>query len=219
MKDGIWLSLLAGLLSLAVPNANTWAQSTAQISGNVTDRSGAVLPGVEVTVTQTDTGLLRSVVSNETGSYVMPNLPVGPYRLEAALPGFRTYAQSGIILQVGANPVINIALDLGQLSETVEVQADAALVETRSTGVGQVIDNLRVTELPLGGRQLTELIIISGAAVGGGTTASRSCWTEEYITIRTAIRLYRCHSPMRYRSSRSKPALYPPNTGSTRPAQ
>ena len=94
MKDGIWLSLLAGLLSLAVPNANTWAQSTAQISGNVTDRSGAVLPGVEVTVTQTDTGLLRSVVSNETGSYVMPNLPVGPYRLEAALPGFRTYAQA-----------------------------------------------------------------------------------------------------------------------------
>jgi len=70
MKYGIWLSLLAGLLSLAVPNANTWAQSTAQISGNVTDRSGAVLPGVEVTVTQTDTGLLRSVVSNETGSYV-----------------------------------------------------------------------------------------------------------------------------------------------------
>ena len=183
MKYGTCLSLLAGLLSLTVPNANTWAQSTAQISGNVTDRSGAVLPGVEVTVTQTDTGLLRSVVSNETGSYVMPNLPVGPYRLEAALPGFRTYAQSGIILQVGANPVINIALDLGQLSETVEVQADAALVETRSTGVGQVIDNLRVTELPLGGRQLTELIIISGAAVGGGTQNTPRNYPTDIISV------------------------------------
>src|SRR6266436_4827441 len=183
MKYGIWLSLLAGLLSLAVLNDNVWAQSTAQISGNVTDRSGAVLPGVEITVTQTDTGLLRSVVSNETGSYVMPNLPVGPYRLEAALPGFRTYAQSGIILQVGANPVINIALDLGQLSETVEVQADAALVETRSTGVGQVIDNLRVTELPLGGRQLTELIIISGAAVGGGTQNTPRNYPTDIISV------------------------------------
>src|SRR5882672_1527824 len=107
MKHQIWLSLLAGWLSLTVSCVNVWAQSTAQISGSVTDGSGAVLPGVEVTATRTDTGLVRSVVSNETGSYAMPNLPVGPYRLEATLPGFRTYAQTGIILQVGANPVIS----------------------------------------------------------------------------------------------------------------
>jgi carboxypeptidase family protein len=183
VKHRIWLSLVAGLLSLAVPHANVWAQSTAQISGNVTDRSGAVLPGVEVTVTQTGTGLVRSVVSNETGSYVMPNLPVGPYRLEATLPGFRTYAQTGIILQVGTNPVINVVMEIGQLSETVEVQSDAALVETRSTGVGQVIDNLRVTELPLGGRQLTELIIISGAAVGGGTQNTPRNYPTDIISV------------------------------------
>src|SRR5262245_39612151 len=144
-----------------------WAQSTAQMSGVVKDQSGAVLPGVEVTATQTDTGLARNTVTNETGSYVLPNLPVGPYRLEATLPGFRTYLQTGIVLQVGSNPAINPVLEVGQVAETVEVQADAALVETRSTAVGQVIDNTRVLEMPLNGRQVTELIILSGAAVGG----------------------------------------------------
>jgi hypothetical protein len=116
------------------------AQSTAQISGTVIDQSGAILPGVDVTATQTATGIARAVVTNETGSYVLTNLPVGPYRLEAALPGFRTFALTGIVLQVGSSPVIKISLEVGQVSETIEVQADASLVETRSTGIGQVID-------------------------------------------------------------------------------
>src|SRR5438132_9767174 len=138
---------------------SVFAQSTAQLSGTVRDQSGAVLPGVEITVTQTATGLARSVVTNETGSYVLPNLPIGPYRLEASLPGFRMFVQTGIILQVNANPEINIVMEVGQVAETVEVQADAALVETRNTGVGQIIDNVRVMELPLNARQVTELIL------------------------------------------------------------
>ncbi len=77
--------------------------------------------------------------TNETGSYVLPNLPIGPYKLEATLGGFRTFSQTGIVLQVGANPEVNISLEVGQVSETIEVQADAALVETRSTGIGQVM--------------------------------------------------------------------------------
>src|ERR1700674_3794982 len=96
-------TVLTGFLLCALTCTVVSAQSTAQISGIVSDPSGAVLPGVEVTATQTDTGLIRSVVSNETGSYTMPALPVGPYRLEAALAGFRTFAQSGIVLTVGAN--------------------------------------------------------------------------------------------------------------------
>src|SRR5215467_2289713 len=102
-----------------------WSQTTAQISGTVKDQSGAVLPGVEVSVTQTDTGLKRSVPTDEMGSYVLANLPLGPYRLEAALPGFRTYVQTGIILQVDASPVVNPVLEVGQVSESVEVKADA----------------------------------------------------------------------------------------------
>ena len=102
-------SLLFFLLSVAVATAQ--AVSTAQLNGSVKDSGGLALPGVTVTVTQTDTGLVRTVVTNETGSYILTNLPVGPYKPEAALSGFRTYAQTGIVLQVNANPTLNITLD------------------------------------------------------------------------------------------------------------
>jgi hypothetical protein len=137
------------LLFVCCLSVVAYAQSTAQINGRITDQTGAVLPGVEVTVSQTETGLEGSTaVTDETGSYILTNLPVGPYRLEAALPGFRAYVQTGIVLQVNSNPSINAVLEVGQISDQVEVHADAALVETRSTGVGQVIDNIRVLELP-----------------------------------------------------------------------
>ena len=104
-------------------------------------------------------------VTNETGAYVLSNLAVGPYRLEAALQGFRTFVQSGIVLQVNASPVINIALGVGQVTEQVEVQADAALVETRTSSVGLVIESQRISELPLNGRNVGDLITLAGAAV------------------------------------------------------
>jgi hypothetical protein len=146
-----------------------------QISGTVRDPSGAVLPGVEVKVTNTDTTAARTVITNETGSYAIPNLPVGPYRLEASLPGFSTYVQSGIVLQVNSNPTINVVLAVGQVSSVVEVQADANMVETHSNVIGQVIDQQRVIELPLNGRNVTQLIALFGAAVpntGGGLASN-----------------------------------------------
>src|SRR3989441_365031 len=155
MRVGLGVSVLLAFHLLPASFSVLWAQATAQIAGTIRDQSGAVLPGVQVTATQTATGLARSAITNETGSYVLPDLPVGPYRLEAALSGFRTFAQSGIVLQVGSNPVINVSLEAGQVAETVEVQADAALVETRATGIGQVIDNIRVMELPLAARNAT----------------------------------------------------------------
>src|SRR5204862_4625682 len=102
-----------------VISAAIWAQavSTSQISGTVKDQTGAVLPGAEVTATQTDTGAKRTVLTDETGSYILASLPIGPYRLEVMLPGFRTYIQTGIILQVGSNPTIPVVLAVGQVSE------------------------------------------------------------------------------------------------------
>src|SRR5437588_10111104 len=181
MRLGI--SILFAFLFLPASFSVLWAQATAQISGTVRDQSGAVLPGVQVTATQTATGLSRSAVADETALFVLPDLPVGPYKLEAALAGFRTFAQTGIVLQVGSNPIINVALAVGQVAETVEVQADAALVETRNTGVGQVIDNVRVMELPLNGRQVTELIILSGAAVGGGGQNTPRNYPTDIISV------------------------------------
>src|SRR5439155_8449154 len=115
------LGVVLGGLVISVLNCSlVWAQATAQISGTARDQSGAVLPGVEIHVTQTETGVVRDAITNETGSYVLTNLPIGPYRLEGSLPGFRTYAQSGIVLQVNSSPTINVVLEVGQVSEAVE---------------------------------------------------------------------------------------------------
>src|SRR5262245_45993398 len=97
--------------------------STAQLSGKVTDTSNAVLPGATVTVTQTDTGAVRSVVSDADGSYLVSNLSPGPYRLEVALQGFRTYVQTGIVLQGAATTTPNVSLALGDVQEPITVHA------------------------------------------------------------------------------------------------
>ena len=156
--------LALGLI-LLLTSTSAWAQATAELNGRVTDESGGVLPGVTVTVTQTDTGFTRSVVTEANGLYVMSNLPTGPYRLEVALQGFRTYVQTGIVLQVAATPTINIVLSVGNLQETVSVEAAAPLVDVRSTGISEVVEQERILELPLQGRQVTDLIVLAGAAV------------------------------------------------------
>ena len=160
----------AGLVWLLAAGTG-WAQAVAgsQVSGVVKDSSGGVLPGVEVTITKTDTGTARTVITGADGAYVFPNLPVGPYTLKVVLQGFNTYVQEGIVLQVNTNPTIDVALAVGNVGEQVTVTASSATVETRSTGVGQVIDNQQVTEIPLNGRQATELIFLSGPRhVGAG---------------------------------------------------
>src|SRR6476660_3028122 len=153
----ITIAMTIGLLVCGAMTNLVWAQATAQISGTVRDASGAVLPGVQVTATQTDTGVSRTTVSNETGFYSLPSLTLGPYRVEAALPGFRTFTQTGTVLQVGSNPVIDVKMEVGQVAQVVEVQADAATIETRSVGVGTVIETQRVVDLPLNARQVTDL--------------------------------------------------------------
>jgi hypothetical protein len=164
MRKALFL-VFAVMLASAITCVDTWAQATAQITGTVKDQTGAVLPGVEVTATQTDTGIARTAVTNETGSYVLSNLAIGPYKLEATLPGFRTYVQTGIVLQVNDNPVVNPTLEVGQVTEQVQVEANATQVETRSVGVGQVVENARILDLPLNGRQVVDLIGLAGGTV------------------------------------------------------
>ena len=122
-------------LIFVLTTATAWSQlATAELNGRVTDSSGGVLPGVTVSATQTATGLVRTAVTDENGAYLISNLPTGPYRLEVALQGFRTYVQTGIVLQVGATPTINAALELGSVEETVTVEAAAPIVDVRSAG-------------------------------------------------------------------------------------
>ena len=160
----IAVTTLVLVFVLVLNCAQLRAQATAQISGRVQDATAAVLPGVEITATNTATGIARNTVTNENGTYVLPNLPIGIYRLEAALPGFRTYAQSGIVLEVNSGPVINAVLEVGQVAETIEVQANANLVETRKSGIGEVVENARILDLPLNGRSVVDLLSLTEAA-------------------------------------------------------
>src|SRR5262245_37464110 len=173
-----------------VSPGNLWPQASAQISGTAKDQSGAVLPGVEIRATQAETGIARTTVTNETGSYVLPNLPIGPYKLEGSLPGFRTYAQTGIVLQVQSSPVINVTLEVGQITETLEVEANAVLVETRSTSVGQVVENTRILELPLNGRKAVELIALAGAAAPAPAADAQARDPTNKVAYSVACRLH-----------------------------
>ena len=110
----VWTTFIySALLVSALSCGSAWGQATAQISGAVQDSSGAVLPGVEITATQTETAVSRMTVTNETGSYTLSNLPLGPYKLEAALPGFRSF------LSINGGPDANF-----DLSERGDSQCD-----------------------------------------------------------------------------------------------
>jgi len=179
------MGLLTCMVGVFLYGSAAWAQTTAQISVTVKDQTGAVIPGAEIKATQTATGAVRTAISGEGGAYVLPNLPVGPYMVEVALAGFRTYVQSGIVLQVGANVIVNAVLQLGQVSEQIEVAADAALVETRSTNIGTVVDNQRILELPLNGRNVTELVFLAGTATIGGSGFLNS--VRNYPTVMISV--------------------------------
>jgi hypothetical protein len=160
------------------------AGATGQISGRVTDMSGGILPGVDVTVTQTATGTTRAAVTNETGIYSFPNLPLGPYRLEAALPGFRKFVQQDIVLQINNNLTIDATMQVGDITQAIEVTAySQTQVETRSMGVGTIVETERVLELPLNARQVTDLITLAGAAVPAPPSVTATMVTGVNIAV------------------------------------
>lgn len=158
--------LVAALFLLTGYAPRLWGQAvaSAQISGTVEDPSGAAVPGAKVIGTQTNTKVSRETVSGADGTYLLPNLPVGPYRLEVQVSGFQTYVQTGIILQVNDSPTINVKLQVGQVTQQVEVTAGANMVQTQTTSVSQVIDERSVVDLPLNGRNALYLVILAGSA-------------------------------------------------------
>ena len=159
---------MARVSAVALLGYALWAQTTAQIQGTIQDVSGSAVPGASVKATQTDTGAVRTTISNTDGTYVLANLPIGPYKLEISKLGFSTSIRTGIVLEVESQPTVDISLTLGSVNDQIEVQGSATLVETQSTNVGSVIENRRILELPLDGRQATALIQLTGAAIPQG---------------------------------------------------
>ena len=164
-----------------------WAQSTAQINGTVRDASGLAVADATVKVTQTATGAVRTATSGTDGAYVLANLPIGPYLLEVTKEGFTKYAQSGIVLQVDSNPTIDVAMKVGSVTEQVTVQADANMVETHTTSVGTVVDNQRVVEMPLNGRNATQLVFLAGMATIGGANGGFLNSVRNYPTVMISV--------------------------------
>src|SRR4030095_16748394 len=130
----------------------------------------------------------RTVVTDVTGAWTMPNVPIGPYRLEAALAGFRTWVQTGLVLQVRANPVINTTLSLGNIEETITVEGATPLVDVRSAGISDVVEQERIVELPLQGRQVTDLIVLAGGAANTGRISALSTSTSVAISVAGGLR-------------------------------
>ena len=144
------------LLSSLFGNANGQT-TTATLFGVVRDDSGAVVPQAKITARNTATSFARTGSTNETGAYLITNLPVGPYSLLIEKDGFRRFVQDGITLAVDQNARVDAVLALGQLNDSITVSADAIGVDTRAATVGEVVDRERVQELPLNGRNVMQL--------------------------------------------------------------
>ena len=139
--------------------------TTARLSGVVTDHTNAAVPGATVTVLQSTTGYRQTVKTGPSGEYLFPSLPVGTYDLTVAMSGFTTYAQKGVVLNVGQSATQNVPLVVGSVTEQVTVRESASLVTTDDPTVGQLIGQASIVGLPLNGREAQQLVFLTPGAV------------------------------------------------------
>jgi hypothetical protein len=152
------LSILLGLyLTISVASA----QTLGEITGEVKDPSGAVAPGASITVTNNDTNVSRTTVTNTAGVYSFPALVPGPYQVKVEAPGFQPVVRTNIELQVQQTARVDFTLTLGQAAQTIEVSSAAQLLTTESATVGTVIEEKSIKDLPLNGRNFLQLVALS----------------------------------------------------------
>ena len=145
--------------------ATAWASITGSISGIVTDPSGSVVPKASVTAIDMGTGVRSTIKTDGAGFYNFPNLPVGTYDVEIVQKGFKTYRQAGIVLDANAEIRVDVKLELGEITEQVQVTSEAVHVETQSTQMGEVINAQKMTAVPLNGRDFTNLLSLQPGVV------------------------------------------------------
>jgi hypothetical protein len=156
-------ALLAAIVSMATTSSAQTA--TGQITGTVRDASGAVMSGVKVVVTNEQTGLTRETKTGTNGDYVIPLLPVGVYVVTGEQAGFKTALHTQVALTVDQIQRVDLLLATGNLTEIVEVQANALTLDTASSTVGHTITEKQVTDLPLNGRNFLQLLFLGAGAV------------------------------------------------------
>lgn len=179
-------SFIVALLLLVGCTIHAQLAGTGTIQGTVTDMTGAVVPNATVTLTNTGSGVTHVTESNPSGAFLFPDVEIANYTLKVSATGFEAFEQTNIVLEVGSNIAINPTLKPGASSQTVEVHADALALQTEDTSYKQTVDNARMNEMPLNGRQMTNLIFASGGsspAPGGDFTGSK----YSYQTISVSV--------------------------------
>jgi hypothetical protein len=156
----VWLAMIVSL-----PATSSAQTATGQITGTVRDTSGAVVSDVKVAVTNQQTGLTRQTTSGSNGDYVIPLLPVGTYVVTGEKAGFKVALHSDVALTVDQIQRVDIVLDAGAVTETVEVKANAQVLDTGSASVGHTVTEKQVTDLPLNGRNFLQLLFLGAGAV------------------------------------------------------
>src|SRR5579862_4476528 len=167
------------LFALATMLCGTsFAQTFGTVSGLVTDSSNAIVAGATVSVVNAGTNFLRTTTSNSDGNYSFPSLPPGTYEVRVEKDGFQT-ENSTVELQVQQTARVDFRLNPGSISQQVEVSASAAMLDTENATIGTVIENKRITDLPLNGRSFVSLIalspnVVTGQTANTGQAATRS---------------------------------------------
>ncbi len=151
---------------LFAAKVNAQIAGTANVQGTVLDATGAIVPNATVTITETSTQVKHITQSDKAGAYAFPGLPVGTYNLGVVVPGFKSYLQTGIVLEVGSSITVNATLTVGGTSEKVEVHAEGLALQTEDASFKQTVDQQDITEMPLNSnsRQITGLLGISGGS-------------------------------------------------------
>src|SRR5215813_10592711 len=148
--------------------------ATASISGTVLDPTGAAIPGASITVKNVGTAFTRTVISDDQGRYVAPELPIGVYEVQGSLAGFQTVVRRNIELTVGSHPVVDLHMAIGKAEETISVTGEVSQVETTSSAVSTLVNQTQMRELPLNGRNFEQLILLAPGAQSypaGGSSA------------------------------------------------
>lgn len=164
------LRMFRTVLVLA-PALQCWAQ-TAQITGRITDPGGMIVPAATIVLTNIDTGIEKNASSNEQGYYTLPLLNPGHYSLTVRKEGFQTMNRPGIVLEIGQAARIDFTLQLGAVTEAITVSATVPLLSSESAAVGQVIGNKKILDLPLNGRDFTQLATLVPGAISRGTNSA-----------------------------------------------
>jgi hypothetical protein len=177
-----WRSRLAVLVAMLVTTSALAQTPTGTILGSVKDAQGAVVPGATVTATNLGTQYSRSAVTDDTGEYALRLLPLGNYKLEVTIPGFKNFTQTGIVLEVGRNARVDATIELGAVSETVSVIGDSPLVDTASASLSRTVGQNEVLNLPLVNRDLYSLLSLTGG-VSSNENANSLGGPEQLTTI------------------------------------